>query len=82
MQLITSSQIRAGRGALGWSASHLAEEAGLSLRTVQTAEAENGHNKIRKSTVLAIKATLESAGIEFIGTPDDAPGVRIHTQKD
>lgn len=82
MQLITSSQIRAGRGALGWSASHLAEEAGLSLRTVQTAEAEDGHNKIRKSTVLAIKATLESAGIEFIGTPDDAPGVRIHTQKD
>ena len=82
MQLITSSQIRAGRGALGWSASHLAEEAGLSLRTVQTAETEDGHNKIRKSTVLAIKATLESAGIEFIGTPDDAPGVRIHTQKD
>ena len=82
MQLITSSQIRAGRGALGWSASHLAEEAGLSLRTVQTAEAEDGHNKIRKSTVLAIKATLESAGIEFIGTPDDAPGVRIHTKKD
>jgi predicted transcriptional regulator len=82
MQLITSSQIRAGRGALGWSASHLAKEAGLSLRTVQTAEAEDGHNKIRKSTVLAIKATLESAGIEFIGTPDDAPGVRIHTQKD
>ena len=81
MQLITSSQIRAGRGALGWSASHLAEEAGLSLRTVQTAEAENGHNKIRKSTVLAIKATLESAGIEFIGTPEDGPGVRIHTQK-
>jgi predicted transcriptional regulator len=82
MQLITSSQIRAGRGALGWSASHLAVEAGLSLRTVQTAEAEDGHNKIRKSTVLAIKATLESAGIEFIGTPDDAPGVRIHTKKD
>ena len=82
MQLITSSQIRAGRGALGWSASHLAEEAGLSLRTVQTAETEDGHNKIRKSTILAIKATLESAGIEFIGTPDDAPGVRIHTQKD
>ena len=82
MQLITSSQIRAGRGALGWSASHLAEEAGLSLRTVQTAETEDGHNKIRKSTVLAIKATLEAAGIEFIGTPDDAPGVRIHTQKD
>jgi transcriptional regulator with XRE-family HTH domain len=82
MQLITSSQIRAGRGALGWSASHLAEEAGLSLRTVQTAEAEDGHSKIRKSTALAIKATLQAAGIEFIGTQEDGPGVRIHTQKD
>ena len=79
MQSIISSQIRAGRGALGWSASHLAEEAGLSLRTVQTAEAEDGHNKIRKSSILAIKATLESAGIEFIGSPDDNPGVRIRT---
>jgi len=23
-----------------------------------------------------------TAGIEFIGTPEDGPGVRIHTQKD
>ena len=73
MQSIISSQIRAGRGALGWSASHLAEEAGLSLRTVQTAEAEDGHNKIRKSSILAIKATLESAGIEFIGDATEGP---------
>ncbi|SMH56245.1 hypothetical protein SAMN05661107_3223 [Maritimibacter sp. HL-12] len=25
-----------------------------------------------------VVSTLESAGIEFIGTPDDAPGIRIH----
>ncbi|MEY8118859.1 helix-turn-helix domain-containing protein [Falsihalocynthiibacter sp. BN13B15] len=79
MQFVISSQIRAGRGALGWSASHLAEEAGLSLRTIQTAEAEDGHKKIRKSSILAIQAALEAAGIEFIGTPEDGPGVRIRT---
>ena len=79
MQFIISSQIRAGRGALGWSASHLAEEAGLSLRTIQTAEAEGGHKKIRKSSMLAIQAALEAAGIEFIGMPEDGPGVRIRT---
>jgi hypothetical protein len=28
--------------------------------------------------MIALKATLEAAGIEFIGTPDDAPGIRIH----
>ena len=28
--------------------------------------------------MLAIKSALEAAGIEFIGTPTDAPGIRIH----
>jgi hypothetical protein len=28
--------------------------------------------------LLKIQTTLEAAGIEFIGTPDDAPGIRIH----
>jgi len=28
-------------------------------------------------TLLAIKEALESAGIEFLGTPDDQPGVRL-----
>jgi transcriptional regulator with XRE-family HTH domain len=76
--VITSSQIRSARSALGWPASQLGVEAGLSLRTIQTAEADDGENQIRKSSLLAIQAALESAGIEFIGTPDDAPGIRIH----
>jgi hypothetical protein len=29
-----------------------------------------------------IITVLEAAGIEFIGSPDDAPGIRIHTSKD
>jgi hypothetical protein len=32
-----------------------------------------GHVK----TLMAIKAALEVAGVEFIGTPDDCPGVRL-----
>lgn len=28
-------------------------------------------------TLLAIKAALEAAGVEFIGNPDDRPGVRL-----
>jgi hypothetical protein len=27
---------------------------------------------------MAIKNALESAGIEFIGTPDDGPGIRVY----
>jgi aspartyl aminopeptidase len=33
-------------------------------------------------TLLAIKNALEAAGIEFIGTPEDAPGVRLKTISD
>ena len=29
------------------------------------------------ATLDKIKAALESAGIEFIGTPEDGPGIRL-----
>lgn len=74
-----SSQIRGARSALGWSAYRLGEQAGLSLRTVQTIETDGGELKVRKSSLLAIKTVLESAGIEFIGTPDEGPGIGIHS---
>jgi hypothetical protein len=32
-------------------------------------------------TLSAIQAALEGAGIEFIGSPNDSPGVRLRTQK-
>ena len=38
--------------------------------------------KARKSTLLALKASLEAAGIQFVGSPDDAPGIRIHRRPD
>ena len=28
-------------------------------------------------TLMAIKSALEAAGVEFIGSPEDAPGVRL-----
>ena len=31
------------------------------------------------STLLDVKAALETAGIEFIGTPDDSPGIRLRS---
>jgi hypothetical protein len=29
--------------------------------------------------IIAIRFTLESAGIEFIGAPDEGPGIRIYS---
>jgi hypothetical protein len=31
-------------------------------------------------TLMAIKEALENAGVEFIGTPEDHPGVRLLTR--
>ena len=77
--MITGSQIRAARAALGMSGAELATKSELSLRTVTKIEAFDGFPDARIATLMAIKAALESAGIEFIGTPDDGPGIRIHT---
>ncbi len=75
--MITGAQIRAARAALNWSASKLAEASGVSQPTVQRFEQTDGIPPSRSSTLNEIKKTLESAGIEFVGTPDDGPGIRI-----
>ena len=80
--MLTSAQIRMARHALRWSASELAETTGLSISTIKRIEASDGEPNSTKANLAALQKALESAGIEFIGTPDDAPGVRIHTQKD
>ena len=66
---------------LGWSAKDLASAAGLSPRTIQYLEADGNDVSGRRSSLLAVKAALEAAGIEFIGAHDDAPGIRIHLPK-
>ena len=75
--MITGGQIRAARAALGWSASKLAEVSGVSQPTIQRFEQSNGIPPSRSSTLHEIKKTFEEAGIEFIGTPEDGPGIRI-----
>ena len=80
--MVTGNQIRIARFALRWSVQRLSEETGVPLRTVKRVEAEDSIPSTSASTVHTIRSALESAGIEFIGTPEDGPGVRIHTQKD
>jgi len=40
-------------------------------------EATDGVPLGRVSTLLDVKAALETAGIEFVGSPDDRPGIRL-----
>lgn len=77
--MITGSQIRAARAALGWSALTLSKEAGVGFRTVARFEQVDGVPPSRSSTLIDVKAAFERAGIEFIGSPDDRPGIRMKT---
>lgn len=80
--MMTSAQIRAGRAALGWTAQQLADAAGIASRTVLRVESNAGVPQTTTGTLAKIQAALEAAGIEFIGTPDDGPGIRIRSTPD
>ena len=82
MSTITGFQIRAARHGLKISAEKLSKLSGVSARTIKRMETENDVPKSTIPNLNAIRAALEAAGIEFIGTPEDGPGVRIHAQKD
>ena len=79
--MITGQQIRAARGALHWSSEDLAVRCGLASRTIKRLEQADGVPPSRSSTLMDIRAAFEAAGIEFIGTPDDGPGLRIRPAK-
>jgi transcriptional regulator with XRE-family HTH domain len=76
-QVITGSQIRAARAALRWTTEELARNAGLASRTIKRFEQEEGVPASRSSTLIEIQKAFETAGVEFIGSPEDAPGIRI-----
>jgi transcriptional regulator with XRE-family HTH domain len=59
--------VKAARALLGWSAHDLAREAGVSYPTIARLEAADAAEVGgRASTVQAIRAALEAAGVEFI----------------
>ena len=77
-KVITGTQIRAARGALNMSVAQLAQLAGVGHATIVRYEAVAGIPKSRKDSLQRIQSILEAAGIEFIGNPEDGPGIRIH----
>jgi transcriptional regulator with XRE-family HTH domain len=78
--MIAGAQIRSARAMLRWSAQKLADRANVSVQTIKRFEAADGIPPSRSSTLLDVKAALEAAGIEFIGSPTDRPGIRFGSQ--
>ena len=75
--MITGSQIRAGRALLNWSAQVLADESGVGVATIRRMELAASIPSSNAQTLSLVKNTFENAGIEFIGAPNDRPGVRL-----
>ena len=75
--MITGLQIRSARNALRWTTEQLAKKAGVTARTIKRFEAVDDVPPSRSSTLLDVKGALEAAGVEFIGSPTDRPGIRV-----
>ena len=78
--MIASAQIRAARALLRWSAGDLSQASGVGTATLQRMEVMGGVPTGQVRTLLAIREALEAAGVEFIGSPTDNPGVRLKTK--
>ena len=75
--MLTGIQIRMARNALRLSVRELAMASGVSTSTITRAEADNAIPNTTRNNLAALKTALEVAGIEFIGTTDDGPGIRV-----
>jgi len=75
--LITSAQIRSARTMLKITAADLALLSKVGISTIKRFELAEGVPTGNIKTMEALKLALENAGVEFIGSPDDRPGVRL-----
>jgi transcriptional regulator with XRE-family HTH domain len=77
LKALTSAQIRAARALLRWSAEDLARKSTLGVTTIRRAELTEGETSLTTANDLAVRRTLEAAGVEFIDEDGGGPGVRL-----
>jgi predicted transcriptional regulator len=78
---VSIEQVKAARALLGWSQNDLAKHSKVSIPTIKRLEASAGQIGGRDKTISAIRATLESAGVEFIAENGGGAGVRLKKGK-
>ncbi|TCP58379.1 hypothetical protein EV663_1302 [Rhodovulum bhavnagarense] len=78
---LTGRQVRAARAVLRWSVKELSERSGVGFATIVRYEEQVGVPRSRKGNLEKLRLVFETAGIEFVGTPDDRPGLRIGTPR-
>ena len=72
---IGPEQSRAARGLIAWSQQELADAAHVGLSTIRNFEA--GRSTPVANNLAALRAALESAGVEFIAENGGGAGVRL-----
>jgi hypothetical protein len=75
--LIDAAQLRAARAILGYSVAFVSEATSIGTATLKRYEAAVGVPSTRKGHLATLREFYSAAGIEFIGTPDDGPGIRF-----
>ena len=70
-----ASQIRAARAILDWSVDEVVKASGLTLTTI--GKIERGTLQPSKKTMATLKEAFSAAGVIFIETNDEGPGVRL-----
>jgi hypothetical protein len=74
---ITSSQLRAARALLRWSALDLAKASTVGVATIRRVEVVEGEISATLPNEAALRAALENAGVEFIDENGGGAGVRL-----
>ena len=78
--MLISEQIRAARALTRMTVSQLSEYAGVGVATIKRLEAVDGVPSAQARTLSSLQKAFELAGVEFIGSPTDNPGVRLKTK--
>ncbi len=79
--MLTGEQIQAARTLVRMKQPELAAQAGVSVETVKRLEGARGMVSANTGTVIAIKRTLEAAGVIFIDENGEGPGVRLRKER-
>jgi ribosome-binding protein aMBF1 (putative translation factor) len=72
---LTPDQVTAARQLLGWPRVRLAGRANAGETAIR--RYENGRGISKRLNLIAVRATLESAGVEFIAENGGGTGVRL-----
>jgi hypothetical protein len=74
-----SSQMRAARALLRWTALDLAKASKVGVATIRRVEVVDGEIPVTEANDIALRRALELAGVEFIDENGGGPGVRLRT---